>query len=75
MCLAIPVRILSIDHTIAEVELNGTKTKADISLVPDVRIGDYVIIHAGLAIQRYDEEEALKTLELLRQLAESVMEE
>jgi len=74
MCLAIPVRITSIDDSIAEVELNGLRTKVDITLVPEVKPGDYVIIHAGLAIQRYDEEEAIKTIMLLKELSNCIEE-
>lgn len=72
MCLAIPVKIVSITDTIAEVDFGGNRTAVDISLVPEAGIGDYVIIHAGLAIQKYDEEEALRTLELLKELAENL---
>ena len=62
MCLAIPARILTIDGVTATCDLQGNTTTADISLVPESEIGDYIIIHAGLAIQRYDEVEARKTL-------------
>lgn len=59
MCLAIPARINKINKNIAEVESLGVKKEVDISLVPDVKIGDYVIVHAGFAIQLIDEEDAL----------------
>ena len=59
MCLAIPARINKINKNIAEVESLGVKKEVDISLVPDVKIGDYVIVHAGFAIQNIDEEDAL----------------
>jgi hydrogenase expression/formation protein HypC len=71
MCLAIPAKITRVEGTTAVVDMQGNETAADISLVPEARVGDYVIVHAGLAIERYDEAEALKTLELFRQLAES----
>jgi hydrogenase expression/formation protein HypC len=69
MCLAIPAKIVSISGTIAELDVEGNRTSADITMVPDAVVGDYVIVHAGLAIERYDEAEALRTLELLRELA------
>ena len=70
MCLAVPGKILSIDDTIAVVDIQGNHIEADISLVQGVVVGDYVIVHAGLAIERYDEKEALETLAMLRELAE-----
>ncbi len=59
MCLAIPARINRINKNIAEVESLGVKKEANISLVPGVKAGDYVIVHAGFAIQIIDEEDAL----------------
>jgi hydrogenase expression/formation protein HypC len=59
MCLAIPARINRINKNIAEVESLGVKKEVDISLVPGVKVGDYVIVHAGFAIQIIDEEDAL----------------
>ena len=68
MCIAIPGKIVSIEGTRALVSIEGLEREADVRLVPDAKIGDYVIIHAGFAIQKYDEEEAQKTLELFREL-------
>jgi hydrogenase expression/formation protein HypC len=68
MCLAIPAKVTAIRETIAEVEIEGTTTTADISVLDDVKVGDYVMVHAGLAIQKYEEEEALADLALLREL-------
>jgi len=59
MCLAIPARITKINKNIAEVESLGVKKEVDISLIPGVKVGDYVIVHAGFAIQLIDEEDAL----------------
>jgi hydrogenase expression/formation protein HypC len=59
MCLAIPARINRINKNIAEVESLGVKKEVDVSLVPGVKVGDYVIVHAGFAIQLIDEEDAL----------------
>ena len=70
MCLAVPAKILSIEGTAATVDMDGNTTRADISMVPGAAVGDYVIIHAGLAIQVYGEREAQETLAALRELAE-----
>ena len=70
MCLAIPGRIISISGTVAEVDIEGTTTTADISVLRGLKVGDYVMVHAGLAIQKYDEQEALDNLALIRELYE-----
>lgn len=61
MCLAIPARIKKINKNTAEVESLGVTKKVDISLVPEAQIGDYVIVHAGFAIQIIDKEDAFIT--------------
>jgi len=70
VCLAIPGKIIEInsDKNHATVDYGeGTKRKANISLV-DVKKGDYVLVHAGFAIEVLDEKEAEKTLELFREM-------
>ncbi len=72
MCLAIPGRILSTEerdtNRIARVEFGGVIREALLDLVPEARVGDYVMVHVGLAISRVDAEEAEETLELLRSM-------
>jgi hydrogenase expression/formation protein HypC len=70
MCLAIPGKILSINGGIAEVDVAGTVRKASLQLAPDAQVGDYVLLHAGFAIQVIDEDEALETLRLLEAISE-----
>ena len=60
MCLAIPAKITKITKNIAEVETMGVKKDVDITLVPEVKTGDYVIVHAGFAIQAVEEKAALE---------------
>jgi hydrogenase expression/formation protein HypC len=68
MCIAVPGKITSIDDMdMATVEFGGTSRIASIDLVPDVRIGDYVLVHAGFIINRLDEEDAMETLELFKE--------
>ena len=64
MCLAIPMKIVSVNDNNAVVEAGGILKGIDISLVTPVLAGDYVIVHAGFAIERMNEEEACRTLEL-----------
>jgi hydrogenase expression/formation protein HypC len=72
MCLAVPAKVVSIQGSIASLDVMGNTTTADISLLQNVSVGDYVLIHAGFAIQKYNEEEAKITLSLLQELAEMV---
>ncbi len=68
MCLAVPVRIVSVEGTNAEVEIGGLKRKISIWLTPEAKVGDYVLLHTGYAINVIDEVEAQKTLELLQEM-------
>ena len=68
MCLAIPARVTSISGTKAKVEIGGNVRDADLSLLDDVQVGDYVMLHAGFAISKYEEEEARETLDLWSEL-------
>jgi hydrogenase expression/formation protein HypC len=68
MCLAIPMKVVEIDGPVAQVEEAGVRRTARVDLIEDVRIGDYVIIHAGVAIDRLDPEEAKETLKLFEEM-------
>jgi len=70
MCVAVPGKITSISDSIADVDVAGTVRKASLQLVPDARVGDYVLLHAGFAIQVIDEDEALETLRLWEAIVE-----
>jgi hydrogenase expression/formation protein HypC len=67
MCLAVPAEVKSIDGQTAIVDYGGVTRTANVSLV-EAKVGDYVIVHAGYAIQILDKEEAEKTLELFREM-------
>jgi hydrogenase expression/formation protein HypC len=72
MCLAIPMRIVRIEGVTAVAETEGVSRKVRLDLLPDVSLGDYVLIHAGLAIAKVDAAYAEETLSLLRKLADEV---
>jgi hydrogenase expression/formation protein HypC len=74
MCLAIPGRITAIEGSVGRVEISGVVREADLTLLPDAKVGDYVLLHAGFAIQKYDEEEAKETLRLLKELTDAIPE-
>jgi hydrogenase expression/formation protein HypC len=68
MCLAIPSRVIAIaENRMATIDIAGVRRSVALDLLPDTRIGDYIIVHAGFAIQRLDEDEAQQTLKLLEQ--------
>ena len=72
MCLAIPALIKSISGYQAEVDIGGISRQVSIQLTPDVKVGDYVLLHTGYAINVIDPEEAEETLKLLRELSEAL---
>ena len=75
MCLAIPARIESINGQQAEVDVGGVRRTIGLWLTPEAQVGDYVYVHTGFAISVVNEEEALESLRLLRELAESYPDE
>lgn len=68
MCLAVPMRIAEINGNTGVVETAGVKKSVFLSLV-DAKVGDYVLVHAGIAIGKVDEKEADETMSLLNELA------
>ncbi len=70
MCLAVPMKLIKKEGDMGTVELGGIERQISLMLMPDARLGEYLIVHAGFAIQRLDEEEAHKTLELLAQMGD-----
>ncbi len=79
MCLGIPGKVIEVRDdaglTMGRVDFGGVRKEACLAYVPDVAIGDYVIVHVGFAISKVDEEEALRTLELLSQMGDLVQQE
>ena len=71
MCLAVPSKIIEINDQVAKVDVDGVIRETSIMLMDDVKIGDYVIVHAGFAINKIDEEAALQTLEDMRSILAS----
>lgn len=70
MCLAIPSKITRIENEMATIDVDGVQRQASLLLLADARVGDYVIVHAGFAIQKIDEAAARDTLKLLREAAD-----
>jgi hydrogenase expression/formation protein HypC len=79
MCLGIPGKVIEIHDQgglrMGRVDFGGVRKEACLAYQPDVELGDYVIIHVGFAISRVDEEEALRTLEMLAQMGDLMSQE
>jgi hydrogenase expression/formation protein HypC len=76
MCLAIPSKIISIDNLMATVDVYGARRDVSLMLLPEeARVGEYVLVHAGFALQKIDEEAALQSLNLLREYEELLLKE
>ncbi len=71
MCLAIPAKVVSIEGDSAVVSIEDIEYKASLLLLPDVRPGDYVMLHAGFAIEKVDPEQAAETLLLLKEIGKT----
>jgi hydrogenase expression/formation protein HypC len=76
MCLGIPGKVVELyDQNglpMGKVEFGGILKEACLAYTPEVRVGDYVLVHVGFAISRIDEAEAQETMDLLNELAESI---
>ena len=70
MCLAVPAQLVAVNDVIGTVELTGATRDYSLLLVPEAKVGDWLLVHAGFAVQIVDEEEAQKTLEAFRELEE-----
>ena len=69
MCLSIPAKVIKIDGQMADVSVGGAIFKAGLQMVENVNPGDYILLHAGFAIQKISEKEAMETLSLLREIS------
>lgn len=68
MCLGIPAKITRLEGEFAEANINGATIKVGVQLLNKVRIGDYVLVHTGYALEKLSEEEALETIKTLEEL-------
>ncbi len=68
MCLAVPMQVISVEGDTMVAEIDGVRREASLLMLnEEVKVGDFVLIHAGFAISRLDEDEALETIELMRE--------
>ena len=69
MCLAIPSKIVKIENNVATIDVDGVQREASLLLLEDPKVGEYVIVHAGFAINKINEEQAMESLSLMREAA------
>lgn len=74
MCLAIPGKVIRVEKDMATIDVSGVRREVSVVLIDEVQIGDYVIIHAGYAIQKIDEAAAVESLRLLGEVFASADE-
>jgi hydrogenase expression/formation protein HypC len=72
MCLAIPMRLVERKEMEGTVELDGVRRTISLMLLPEAEVGQHLLIHAGYAIGAVDEDEAMRTLDLLREYADAM---
>jgi hydrogenase expression/formation protein HypC len=74
MCLAIPMVLVERNEFEGVAEIDGVQRRISVMYVPEAEVGDYVLVHAGYAIGQVDAEEAAKTLELLQEFSDAMVE-
>jgi hydrogenase expression/formation protein HypC len=67
MCLAVPMKLKKIEQDIGFVEVSGIEREVSLTLVPEAKVGDFLLIHAGFAIAIIDEKEAIETLDTIKE--------
>ncbi len=70
MCLAVPAQLVAVNDFIGTIELTGVTRDVNLMLVPEAKVGDFVLVHAGCAVQVVDEEEAKATMDAFKELEE-----
>jgi hydrogenase expression/formation protein HypC len=70
MCLSIPAKVISIEGQTAIVSVGGAEYEANLEMVEDVKVGDYILLHTGLAIEKLSEEDALESLKVFEEFAD-----
>ena len=68
MCLSVPAKVIEINGDVGRADVEGNIVDVKLMMVEGVSVGDYVLVHAGFAIQRYEREQALETIKLLREV-------
>ena len=73
MCLAVPAYVEKLENGEAVVAMHGNRVRVSVALVPDAQVGDWVLVHAGFALQRLDAEEAKETFAVIADLEKAAL--
>lgn len=71
MCLSVPAKVVKIEGLMADVSVGGAVFRAGLHMIENVSVGDYILLHAGFAIQKISEKEALETIRLLKEIEDA----
>jgi len=71
MCLSVPMKVTQVQGHRGMADIGGMRRQIDLRFLEDVQVGDYVLVHAGFALQRLDHDQAEETLALLREILDS----
>ena len=72
MCIAVPLEVIEIKGTIALARFGDSSREVHLDLIDDVKAGDFILVHAGFAIEKLNREEAEKTLSLFKEIADEI---
>ena len=72
MCLAVPMKVVELNLPLAVVEVEGVRREIRADFLPDLALGEYVLVHAGIAIERVDADEAEETLRLMQEISDEI---
>lgn len=72
MCIAIPLEVVKIKDNLAKVSIGKTSREVRLDLMDEVKVGDFILVHAGFAIEKLDKEEAEKSLSLFKEIADEI---
>ncbi|HEY5562900.1 MAG TPA: HypC/HybG/HupF family hydrogenase formation chaperone [Clostridiaceae bacterium] len=74
MCLGFPLKIVEInnENKVAQGEMNGVRRKVRIDFIPDIKLGEYVLVHAGFAMEKMDEKSVIETIESFNEIEEII---
>jgi hydrogenase expression/formation protein HypC len=74
MCLSMPAKVIAVNGDMADVSVGGAVFRAGLQMVENVNVGDYILLHAGFAIEKLNEKDALETIRLLKEMDDSMAE-
>jgi len=72
MCIAVPLEVVEIKDNIARARFGDSSREVHLDIIDEVKVGDFILVHAGFAIEKLDKEEAEKTLSLFKEITDEI---